>query len=239
MIEIQNIYKKFGQLEVLKSIHLSIESGVCAVLIGPNGCGKTTLLKCMLNMVIPDSGSIKIDEIDVSSDPLSRKNIGFMPQIGHFPENMTVSEVLATIQFIRGHDGDIDYELYEQFEIKSIEDKKLNTLSGGTVQKLSATIAFMFNPSIIIMDEPFAGLDILATDILKKKMMKEKANGKTILITSHTFSEIDEIVSHVISMDNGIVQFYKPMEELLSVSKKDNITEAIIYLLNEGNEQNN
>ena len=232
MIEFINIYKKYGQVQVLNNVSLTIEKGACVVFIGPNGCGKTTLLKCMLNMVMPDSGSVTIGKREVGSDYESRRNLGFMPQIGCFPENMTVNEIIKAIVSIRNYDKELDYELYEQFDIKSVCNKKMNTLSGGTVQKVSASVAFMFNPEIIVMDEPFAGLDLLAADILKKKLVTEKEKGKTILMTSHTFSEIDQIVSHVVFMNNSAVLFYKPLQELLSTTGKDNVTDAVMSLLN-------
>jgi len=231
MIEFKNINKKFGHIQVLKDINLNIDKGSCVVFIGPNGCGKTTLLKCMLNMVIPDSGCVTINELDAGSDYESRKKLGFMPQIGCFPENMTVNEVIKTIVSIRNYDKQLDNELYEQFDIASAGNKKMNTLSGGTVQKVSAYIAFMFNPEIIIMDEPFAGLDLLAADILRKKINTEKEKGKTILITSHTFSEINGIVSHVVFINNCNVLFYKPLQDLLSTTGKDNVTDAVMSLL--------
>jgi len=231
MIEFKNINKKFGHIRVLKDINLTVEKGSCTVFIGTNGCGKTTLLKCMLNMVMPDTGAVTINKTDVASDYSSRKNLGFMPQIGYFPENMTVNEVIKVIKFVRNQDKPIDNELYDQFDIQSVGAKKMNTLSGGTVQKVSAAIAFMFDPEIIVMDEPFAGLDLSAADILKKKILKEKEKGKTILITSHTFSEIDGIVSHVVFMDTGVISFHKPLRELLSSTGKDNVTDAVMCLL--------
>jgi Cu-processing system ATP-binding protein len=231
MIEFKNINKKYRHIQVLKDINLNIEKGSCVVCIGPNGCGKTTLLKCMLNMVMPESGCITINKIDVGSDYESKRNLGFMPQMGCFPENMTVNEIIKVIISIRNYGKALDNELYEQFEIQSVGNKKMNTLSGGTVQKVSASIAFMFNPEIIVMDEPFAGLDLLAADILRKKIIKEKENGKTVLLTSHTFSEIDGIVSHVVFMNTGEILFYKPLQELLSTTGKDNVTDAVMCLL--------
>jgi Cu-processing system ATP-binding protein len=230
MIEFKNINKKYGHVQVLKNINLNIEKGSCVVFIGPNGCGKTTMLKCMLNIVIPDSGYITINTIDAASYT-SRGNLGFMPQIGCFPENMTVNEIIKAIVSIRNYDKKLDNELYEQFEIQSAGNKKMNMLSGGTVQKVSASIAFMFNPEIIVMDEPFAGLDLLAADILRTKMIAEKEKGKTILMTSHTFSEIDKVVSHVVFMNNGDILFYKSLHDLLSTTGKDNVTDAVMCIL--------
>ena len=230
MIEFKNINKKFGHIQVLKDVSLALEKGSCVVFIGPNGCGKTTLLKCMLNMVIPDGGSVTIGKLN-ASDYESRRTIGFMPQIGCFPENMIVNEVVKTIVSIRNYDKELDKELYRKFDIQSVGNKKMNTLSGGTVQKVSACIAFMFNPEIIVMDEPFAGLDLPAADVLKRKIGKEMKAGKTILMTSHTFSEIDGIVSHVVFMNNGTILFYEPLQDLLSTTGKDNVTEAVMCLL--------
>ena len=215
----------------MKDINFHIDRGSCVVFIGANGCGKTTLLKCMLNMVIPDSGCVTINKLDVSSNYESRRNLGFMPQIGCFPENMTVNEIINTIISIRNYDKDVDNELYEHFDIPAVGNKKMNTLSGGTVQKVSACIAFMFNPEIIVMDEPFAGLDLLASNILREKISTEKKNGKTILITSHTFSEIDGIMSHVVFINNGNILFYRPLQDLLSTTGKDNVTDAVMCLL--------
>ena len=231
MIELININKRYRHIQVLKDINLSIEKGSCVVFIGPNGCGKTTLLKCLLNMVMPDSGCVTINKIDVASEYKSRRNLGFMPQIGYFPENMTVKEIIKAIISIRNYDKKLDNELYDQFEIESVINKKMNTLSGGTVQKVSASVAFMFNPDIIILDEPFAGLDLLAADILRGKISSEKKKGKTILITSHTFSEIEGIVSHVVFMNTGSILFYKPLQELLLTTEKDNVTDAVMFLL--------
>lgn len=231
MIEFKNVNKRFGHLRVLKDINLTIERGTCVVFIGPNGCGKTTLLKCMLNMVIPDNGNITIDTVDVLSDHESRRKLGFMPQIGHFPENMTVKEVLETVKLVRGHQETIDNDLYNLFDIESIRNKKMNTLSGGTVQKVSASIAFMFDPEIIVMDEPFAGLDILSADILRRKLIKEKEKGKTIVMTSHTFSEIDQVVTHVVFIDDSTILFYKNLNELLNETGQDNVTDAVMLSL--------
>lgn len=231
MIEFKDINKKFGHLHVLKDINLNIVKGTCVVLIGPNGCGKTTLLKCMLNMVIPDSGSITIKNIDVKLNPESRRELGFMPQIGHFPDNMTVKEVIKTVKTVRENQNSIDNDLYDFFDIKSIENKKMNTLSGGTAQKVSASIAFMFNPEIIVMDEPFAGLDILSADVLRKKIIKEKKNGKTIVMTSHTFGEIDKVVTHVVFINNSSILFHKRLDELLTTTGQDNVTDAVMVSL--------
>lgn len=231
MIEFKNLNKRFGRLHVLKDIDLHFEDGACVIFIGPNGCGKTTLIKCLLHMVVPSSGTVWIDGKDVSLHPESRSNLGFMPQIGSFPEHMTVKEVINAVQSIRNYKEEIDKDIYNAYDIPSLGAKKMNTLSGGTVQKVSAAIAFMFHPDIIIMDEPFAGLDIQASHILRKKIIKEREKGKTIFITSHILGDIDELISNVVFMDNGSVLFNKSLSQLYAETGEQNISEAVLQLI--------
>src|SRR5690606_29407724 len=106
----------------------------------------------------------------------------------------------------------IDEDLYHDFKLGDILDKRMGTLSGGTRQKVSAQLAFMFNPEVLILDEPTAGLDPLATEILKEKVAKE--TEKLILITSHILSDLDDVVTHVIYMQEGEIYFKKPIEQL-------------------------
>ena len=170
MIEIKNIYKKFGKLEVLNNINLSFKKGECIALIGPNGCGKTTLIKSILGMVIPTKGDILFDQKSILKEFKYRENIGYMPQIGRYPDYMTVGQIIEMIKKIRNSEQVLDEDLIKSFELEKIVDKQMRTLSGGTTQKVSATLAFLFNPEVLILDEPTAGLDPLASEILKDKI---------------------------------------------------------------------
>ena len=191
MITIKDIDKKFGRLQVLKQVNLNLKQSQCVALIGPNGCGKTTLIKSILGMVLPEGGEILFEGKSIKSDIDYRRHIGYMPQIGRYPENMSIGQVIDMIRQIRGKDSDYDNDLFEAFEINRLLDKKMRTLSGGTTQKVSAVLAFMFNPAVLILDEPTAGLDPLAAEILKQKIIQEREKGKLILITSHLLSELE------------------------------------------------
>ena len=234
MIEIKNLTKKFKKFTALNQVNIRFNDGHSVALIGPNGCGKTTLIKCILGLNVVEDGDILVNNESVKEHYLYRKNIGYMPQIGRYPENMTIAQTIQMIKDTRKvSESELDTELLEAFELKSIFDKKMRTLSGGTTQKVSAVLAFLFNPGIIILDEPTAGLDPLASEILKNKIIKEKNKGKLIIITSHLLSELDDILSEIVFMNEGKVIVHQSVEQLMTERKTEKISESIISILKE------
>ncbi len=231
MISVQNLNKKFNKLKVLDNVSTDLQKGECIALIGPNGCGKTTLIKSILGMVVPDSGDILFNGKSVKNEVAYRSRIGYMPQIGRYPENMSIGQIINMIRHIRNYKGNIDDELLKAFRLDELSDKKMHTLSGGTTQKVSATIAFLFNPDVLILDEPTAGLDPLASEILKEKIIAERAKGKLVLITSHLLSELDELVSQVIFMQDGLIRFHKNTAVLKEETGTSSISKAITHIL--------
>jgi Cu-processing system ATP-binding protein len=237
MIEIHHVSKKFGKLEVLKDVNLTCEPGQCIALIGPNGCGKTTLIKSILGMVIPTSGSIVFKGKDIARDFHYRHGIGYMPQKGRYPDNMTIGQVIEMIKDIRNSKDKLDEQLIEEFGLNEILDKKMRTLSGGTTQKVSASLAFLFNPEVLILDEPTAGLDPLAAEILKEKIIAEHKKGKLVFITSHLLSELDELVTHVVMMQEGEIRFHMPTDVLKDKTGTSSLAKAITYVLKQDHVQ--
>jgi Cu-processing system ATP-binding protein len=231
MIAISNINKKFGKLQVLNSVTLNFEKGLCIAMIGPNGCGKTTLIKCILGMVIPDSGEILFDGEPVRNRHTYRSRIGYMPQIGRYPENMTIGQVFSMIRDIRKPGLTVDEELIEKFNLPSMYGKTMRTLSGGTTQKVSAALAFLFNPDVLILDEPTAGLDPLASEILKEKIIAEKEKGKLILITSHLLSELDDLVTGIVFMQEGRIMLHETADNLRRTSGEQKLAKVIAGIL--------
>ena len=233
MISIQNLNKYYGRLQVLQEVNLELNDGECIAFIGPNGCGKTTLMKCILGLVTPTSGHVVVNGQDVQDNPQSRSEIGFMPQKSSFPENMTVGQTIETLCTVRGYKGRLDEELYHRFAIPSIAGKRMNTLSGGTGQKVNAAVAFLFDPMIFILDEPAASLDPLAAEILKEKIRKEKQKGKLIFITSHILSELEDLATHIVFMEEGRIILYKSVEELQKETGESTVTQSIMRILND------
>lgn len=234
MIKIEKISKRFGKLSVLNSIDLFLNKGECIALIGPNGCGKTTLIKIILGMVIPDIGNILVNNESILKAELYKKQIGYMPQIGRYPQNMTIGQIINMIKGIRNSDAVLDYDLYKAYDLDLLLDKKMSTLSGGTMQKVSAVLAFMFDPAILILDEPTAGLDPIAAETLKQKIIAEKQKGKLIIITSHLLSELDDMVSEIIFMQEGNIIFHQSVSKLKSSTQTEKISNAILQILKAG-----
>lgn len=239
MIAIQHLTKKFNKFTALSSVNLEFSNGHSVALIGPNGCGKTTLIKSILGLNVIDDGDILVFGKSVKKDFKYREKIGYMPQIGKYPENMTIEQTLKMIIDTRkAQQSELDKELLEAFNLQAIYNKKMRTLSGGTTQKVSAVLAFMFDPQIIILDEPTAGLDPLAAEILKNKIIKERNKGKLIIITSHLLSELDDIVSQIVFMNEGNVIVHQSVEEIKSENNSQKISEAIISILKKINLEN-
>ena len=126
-----------------------------------------------------------------------------------------------------------DEELVNAFGLKKMMNKKMSTLSGGTTQKVSAALAFMFHPEVLILDEPTAGLDPLSSEKLKQKIIKEKQNGKLILITSHILSELDDLVTEVFYMQEGKLLFFKKLTTLKEETGEIKLAKAIGKFMNE------
>lgn len=232
MIHIDSVSKRFRRLTVLENINARFEKGQVVSLIGPNGSGKTTLIKCILGMVRPDSGNISVNGVKINGHPAYREEIGYMPQIGRYPDNMRIGQLFRMLQDVRNRpDATTDRELFNQFELEKISQKPMRTLSGGTRQKVSAALAFLFNPAILILDEPTAGLDPLASELLKAKILAEKKKGKLILITSHILSDIDELTTHVLYLQEGKMQFFKDLETLQEETGELRLGRAIARIM--------
>lgn len=235
MIEIKNLQKKFGKVEVLKNINLSIEAGKVTAIVGPNGSGKTTLIKSVLGLVKPTKGKIEVDEENIFNNYEYRNKIGYMPQIARYPENLTAEELLSLIKEIRNVDGKDTEALIKSFKLSDELQKPFKNLSGGTKQKVSAILAFAFNPIIYCLDEPTAGLDPISSSYFKDLVMMEKQNMKTIVLTSHIMSEVQELADEIIFILEGEIKFKGSLDLLLQNQKETKLERAIAELMNEAN----
>jgi len=231
MILIDDISKKFGALVALDQVTLQLKSGKSYALIGPNGSGKTTLIKSMLGLVVPTTGNILFEGTSILNTWKYREKIGYMPQIGRYPENMRVGQLFEMMKNIRNDKPKMDDELLDAFKLYKIFDKPMHALSGGTRQKVSAALAFLFHAPVLILDEPTAGLDPVSVEILKEKIIREKRMGKLLIITSHILSDLDEIATEMVYMFEGRIQYSNSIETLKSETNESKLNKAIATLI--------
>jgi len=230
MIAINNLHKKFGKLTVLDGLDLEISKGGVFAVLGPNGSGKTTLLKCLLGMVIPNKGTISYNNENVLKKWEYRNNLNYLPQIANFPANLSVIELIKMVKNLRPKESN-EQELIDLFGLNSFLNKKLGNLSGGTKQKVNLVLTFMFDSDLIILDEPTTGLDPIALIHLKELIEKEKAKGKTILITTHIMSFVDEMADEIVFLLDGKIYFKGSVEALKAQTNKTNLEHAIAHLI--------
>ena len=233
MITIDGVCKRFGRTEILRDVNLAIRAGAVTALTGPNGSGKTTLIKLMLGLARTDVGRIAIDGTAIDAPGEYRANVGYMPQIARFPEHLRVRDLLETVAALRPSER-LDDQLIDEFHLAREFDKPLGTLSGGTRQKVNAAIAFRFRPRILILDEPTAGLDPVASRILKQKVRSARGHGSTVLITSHVLSEIEELADDIAFLHEGSLEFAGSVRDLLICTGQSRLEPAIAALMERG-----
>ncbi len=233
MIEIKELEKSFGKFEVLKNISFNVESGKVTAIVGPNGSGKTTIIKSILGLVKPNRGDILINNKSILGEHLYRKEIGYMPQAASFPDNLTVREVIKMICDLRNLDIEPNPKLIDALNLSPEMNKQIKNLSGGNKQKVSAVISLMFNPSLIILDEPTAGLDPIASNNLKEIIIEERKNNKAIILTSHIMSEIEELADNIIFLIDGKIKFDGSVLSLLTYKGESKLEKAIANLMSE------
>jgi Cu-processing system ATP-binding protein len=231
MILINDLCKKFGKLSVLEQVNLNLIAGKSYALVGPNGSGKTTLIKSVLGMVRPSSGFIHFNGKDIANEWKYREQIGYMPQIGRYPENMRIGELIDMMKNIRSEVKTVDEELIDAFKLYKIYDKRMHTLSGGTRQKVSASLAFLFHAPVLILDEPTAGLDPISVEILKDKILHERRMGKLMIITSHILSDLDELSTEMVYIFEGKVQYNNSIEALKEETNEVKLNKAVTTLI--------
>lgn len=235
MIRINQIVKKYGKVTALDGISFEVKEGKIIAIAGPNGSGKSTLVKIILGLVKNDSGEIYIKNEKLNSHYSYRKLIGYLPQIGRYPENLTVMEVISMIKDIGNGIESFDDELIQEFELEEHLNKEVSTLSGGTKQKLGIILAFMFKKDLLILDEPTSGLDPISAGKLKRLILSRNSQGSTVLLISHIMSEVEELAGEIIYFLNGKISFRKNVNELIAKTGGKNLEDSIALYLNNEN----
>jgi Cu-processing system ATP-binding protein len=154
-----------------------------------------------------------------------------MPQIANYPENLTISDIIKLIKELRNVRGNIEEKFIREFNLENDLNKPIRTLSGGTRQKVGAVLSLMFDPSVLIFDEPTVGMDPVVSSRFKEIMLEEKQKGKVIIITSHVMSEIEELADEILFLLNGKVYFNGLISELLISQNETKLERAVAKIL--------
>jgi Cu-processing system ATP-binding protein len=207
MITARGVRKSYGRLQVLNAVDLDIVPGCVTAIVGPNASGKTTFNKIVLGLVKRDDGEITFDGQALNGDATYRSRIGYMPQIARFPENLCARDVMRMLADLRGAASRRDEELIDVLSLGPVLQTPLRNLSGGMRQRINAALAFLFRPDLLILDEPTAGLDPISSSSLKDKILRERAAGRTLILTSHVLSELEELADRIAFLLDGSVRF--------------------------------
>jgi len=217
-IVISNLTKFYGKTVGIKDLTLNIKQGEIFGFLGPNGAGKTTTIRCMLNILIPNQGSVKINGEIVSRNSSHLKNdIGYLPGEIFYPKGFSVKNLLDYIESLKKKPCSRREEILKRFNLET--HKKIQALSHGNKQKLGIILAFMHDPSILILDEPSSGLDPLLQQTLYDLLLEEKKKGKTIFFSSHNLDEVQKICDRVAIISEG---------ELISVENVSDLSKKVV-----------
>ena len=213
MIRSQALSKCFGRAVVLDGLDLDVPTGSIYGLVGPNGVGKTTTIKVLMNIFQPSRGASEVLEVDSRRlGPRQFEQIGYVSENQELPEWMTVGYFLEYLApFYPTWDHALAAELVRQFELP--EDRKLRHLSRGMKMKAALASSLAYRPKLIVLDEPFTGLDALVRDELTEGLLA-RAEGATIFISSHDLGEIESFASHIGYLDRHRLQFSEELEAL-------------------------
>jgi len=188
-------------------------------------------MKTILGLTRSDGGKILVDGERVSDDPAYRSHIGYMPQIARFPENLSGAELIAMLRDLRGADAAIDDDLIARFRLDDQLRKPLRVLSGGTRQKVNAVLAFLFQPDLLVLDEPTAGLDPVSSGILKDKIGEVRDAGRTVIVTSHVLSELDALADDIVFLVDGQLRYTGSVRDLKIATRQLSLERAIAHVM--------
>jgi len=224
VIEIKDLTKKFGEVTALDNLSFKVNDGVAFGFLGRNGAGKTTTIRILLNIFREDSGEALIDGVPAHN---SKKRIGYLPEERGLYIKRTVLEQMIYIGMLKGLDKNTAEKAsrsgLEEMEATEYTDRKLGTLSKGNQQKIQLAIALLGDPDVVILDEPFSGLDPINSQILKNAVRRCADRGKTVIFSSHQMSQVEELCDDICLIDKGSIKLDGNLTEIKRSYPRDRI----------------
>lgn len=233
IIEITNISKSFGNVKAVDDVTFNIEPGELFGLLGPNGAGKTTAIRCMLDIFKPDSGSVSI--LGGAMSEAKKDHIGYMPEERGLYQDITLERCLNYLGSLKGlspmqvRQSSEDY--LERFDLAAHKTKKVKELSKGMQQKAQIIATLLHKPDLLIVDEPFSGLDPVNTQLVKDLLLEQHQQGVTLVLCSHQMNLVEELCDRIVLIDHGRAVLYGTLDEIrtrfsghaVSVQTKDSL----------------
>jgi Cu-processing system ATP-binding protein len=228
-LKVTDLHKSYGRKHVLRGFNLFAGPGTVTAILGPNGSGKSTFMRCLLGLHVYSQGRIEVMGEDASQGPRYRRHLGYMPQLPSFPENLTVREIATLVERVRG--ASPDFSKGRELGVSEFLDQKWKTLSGGMKQKVNAVLAIAFDAPMLVLDEPTASLDPASRLHLVDILKREKAAGKTILMTTHLLGDLWELADRLAFLQDGKVQVIPASEVPGKGSDLDQFERCVAGLL--------
>ena len=235
MIEVRDLKKQFGDVKAVDGVSFTARSGAITGLLGPNGAGKTTAIRMIGTLISIDGGTVKIDDVNVAGDPDgARRACGLLTDSRGVYARMTARENIRYYAALRGMDISRSEKVLARFvdwlDMKSILDRRTDGFSQGERMKVAITRALIHEPGNVILDEPTNGLDVMSTRALRELIKRLKAEGRTVMFSSHVMQEVAALCDEIIIIARGQVTAQGTTGQLLAMSGKDNLEDAFIML---------
>jgi ABC-type multidrug transport system ATPase subunit len=229
MLEFKNIEKRFGEIIALNDVTLRIEQGSILALLGPNGAGKSTLFGCLLALIHPSAGEVLLRDEQIRD--CDRRSFGFVPErIALYPQRSVWENGLFFARLRRQNGPELERQL-KRVGLYNVQERKVRQLSKGMLQRLGLAIALCGQPDLLVLDEPFNGLDPVLLDELQDILCAEQERGATILISTHTISAVENLATHVAILLSGQLATNAALRDLRFTFPEQNSLEAIYHAI--------
>lgn len=236
MIEMNNLSKRFDEVQALNGLTLKANDGCVTGLIGPNGAGKTTAFRIVYGLLSPDSGTAKVDKVDVSQDRMmAQRQLGVLPDVRGLYPRLTAREHIRYFGQLHGASGaeleaDID-DLVKRLGMSDFADRLAKGFSRGQELKVALGRAMVHRPKNLILDEPTNGLDVMSSRAVRELIAEMKADGHCILISSHIMSEVSALCDNLVIVAEGRAIASGTPEELRDQTGADDLEEVFVRAL--------
>jgi ABC-2 type transport system ATP-binding protein len=221
--DVNNVIKSYGNKKVVNEVSFSLAQGEIFGLIGPNGAGKTTTIRMMMDIIKPDSGDIHILGKRISEDTKNR--IGYLPEERGLYKKLTILKTLTYLSALKNHDVENSRieELLKRVGLLSHKEKKIEELSRGMGQLIQFLATIIHNPQLIILDEPFAGLDPVNTELLKEIILELRGQNKAIILSTHRMNEVEELCDRILMIDGGRSVLYGRLADIKNKYRSNSV----------------